>query len=146
INQRIGRIRRAFKWAVANELVPPSVYHGLLAVAGLERGRGEARETEPVKPVPVAFVEATLPYVRPQVAALVRLQLATGMRPGEVVLIRGCDLDMTGPVWLYRPAVHKMAYRGHNRVVPLGPKAQEILRPWLRLKLDEYLFQPREAD
>ena len=33
-NRRIGRIKRAFKWAVAEELIPPSVFHGLQAVAG----------------------------------------------------------------------------------------------------------------
>ena len=45
INRRVGRIKRVFKWAVAEELIPPSVYHGLQAVAGLRYGRTEARET-----------------------------------------------------------------------------------------------------
>lgn len=27
VNQRVGRIRRMFRWAVENELVPTSVYH-----------------------------------------------------------------------------------------------------------------------
>jgi integrase len=103
VNQRIGRIRRMFKWAVENELVPPSVLLGLQAVRGLQQGRSPARETEPVKPVPVTFVEAILPHVRPPVAAMVRLQLLTGMRPGEVVIMRAIDLDTTGPIWLYRP-------------------------------------------
>jgi len=35
INRRIGRIKRVFKWAVAEELAPPSVYHGLQALPGL---------------------------------------------------------------------------------------------------------------
>jgi integrase len=97
-------------------------------------------------------VEATLPFVLPQVAALVQLQRLTGMRPGEVVILRGIDLDTSGPVWLYRPGsdqgphgTHKTAWRGHGKVIALGPKAQEILKPWLRLNLTEYLFQPREA-
>ena len=34
-NRRIGRIKRVFKWAVAEEVVPPSTYHGLQALAGL---------------------------------------------------------------------------------------------------------------
>jgi hypothetical protein len=54
VNQRVGRIRRMFRWAVENELVPPSVLQGLQAVRGLQRGRSAARETEPVKPVPQA--------------------------------------------------------------------------------------------
>jgi hypothetical protein len=44
INNRVGRIKRMFRWAVENEMVPPSVYHGLQAVAGLRAGRSEARE------------------------------------------------------------------------------------------------------
>src|SRR5262249_1526380 len=34
---------------------------------------------------------------------------------------------------------------GRGRVVPIGPRGQEIIRPWLRLNVQEYLFQPREA-
>lgn len=84
---------------------------------------------------------------------MVRLQRLTGMRPGEVTVMRTIDLDTTGKVWLYRPGSdqgahgrHKNAYRGHDRVVPIGPKAQEVLKPWLRLNLHEYLFQPNEAE
>jgi integrase len=99
-----------------------------------------------------AVVEETLPHVSAQVAAMARLQLLTGMRPGEVVVMRGLDLETSGPVWFYRPGsdrgrhgAHKNAYRGHDRVIAIGPRAQEVLRPWLRLNLQEYLFQPRES-
>jgi integrase len=152
VNQRIGRIRRVFKWAVAEQLIPEPVYRALMAVAGLQRGRSAARETEPVKPVADTVVDATTPYLRPQVAAMVRLQRHTGMRPGELVLMRGLDLDTSGKVWLYRPGSdqgphgkHKTAWRGHGKVIAIGPKAQEILKPWLRSDPSEYLFQPREA-
>jgi integrase len=152
VNQRIGRIRRMFKWAVENELVPPSVLLGLQAVRGLQKGRSQARETEPVKPVPETFVEAILPHLRPPVAAMVRLQLLTGMRPGEVVIMRAIDLDMTGKVWLYRPGSdqgtygsHKTAYRGQHRIIPIGPRGQEIIRQWLKPDLYAYLFSPRET-
>jgi hypothetical protein len=71
VNNRMDRIKRFFKWAVGEELVPPSVYEGLRAVAGLKYGRTEARETEPVKPVDDAHVDAVIPYMAPQIAALV---------------------------------------------------------------------------
>src|SRR5207248_1265131 len=48
VNQRIGCIKRIFKWAASEELVPPSVYHGLQSVEGLRRGRSGAREPKPV--------------------------------------------------------------------------------------------------
>jgi len=146
VNRRINRIKRLIKWAVAEELVPPSNYHALQAVAGLRYGRCDARETEPVKPVPDAWVDATLPYVSAQVSAMIQLQRLTGMRPCEVVLMRGRDLDMTGDLWLYEPAEHKNLWRGHSRQVPLGPQAQAILKPYLKLDLQAYLFSPAEAE
>jgi integrase len=152
VNQRVGRIRRMFKWAVENELVASSVLLGLQAVRGLQRGRCQARETDPVKPVPAALVEAILPHVRPPVAAMARLQLLTGMRPGEVVIMRAIDLDMAGKIWLYRPGsdqgahgAHKNAHRGQHRIIPIGPRGQEIIREWLKPDLYAYLFSPRET-
>jgi integrase len=145
VNQRTGRVRRLFRWAVENEMVPATVLHGLQAVKGLSKGRSAARETEPVKPVPEVFLEAVLPYLRPQVSAMVQLQLLTGMRPGELVVMRACDIDMTGKVWLYRPGRHKTAWRGHNRVIAIGPRGQEIIREFLKPNVERYLFAPWEA-
>lgn len=101
INHRIGRIKRVFKWAVENELVAPNVLHGLQAVAGLKAGRCDAKESEPVKPVPIDLVEAVLPFVASPVRAMAELQLITGMRPGEAVIIRGIDIDTTDKLWAY---------------------------------------------
>lgn len=145
VNKRIGRVVRAFKWAVAEELVPADVHHGLQAVDGLKKGRSPARESEPVKPVPDAFVDAIQPYVLPPVWAMIQLQRLTGMRPGEVIQMRTCDLDTSGKVWTYRPATHKTAYRDQERIVTIGPRAQEILRPWLKVDLLAPLFSPQEA-
>jgi integrase len=94
-----------------------------------------------------AFVRKVLPFLPPAVAAMVELQILTGMRSGEVVLMRGRDLNMGGPtVWQYRPAHHKTAHHGHDRVIDLGPRAQAILRPWLKADLEAYLFSPRDAE
>lgn len=152
INRDLPRVKRMFKWAGARQLVAAEVFLRLQTVEGLRAGRSEAQETAPVRPVAEEMVRATMPYLRAQVAAMVELQWLTGMRPGEVTIMRTIDLDMTGKVWLYRPGSdqgahgrHKTAHRGHSRVVLIGPKAQEVLRPWLRLNLMEYLFQPREV-
>ena len=145
INHRVNRIRRFFKWAVSKELVPADVHAALTSVPGLKYNRSEARETEPVKPVPNAWIDATLPYLLPPVAAMVRIQRLTGMRPCELVILRACDIDMSGSVWVYEPYTHKNLWRGHRRSVPIGPQAQEILRPFLTLKTDAYLFSPRSA-
>ncbi len=59
--------------------------------------------------------------------------------------MRMADIRTNGDVWTYTPARHKTQYRGHVRTIFLGPKAQEILRPWLRTNLESYLFSPAEA-
>jgi integrase len=83
INQRIGRVRRMFKWAASEELVPPAVYQALSTVSGLQRGRTTARETEPVGPVDEAVVDATIQHLNRHVCGLVEFQRLTGCRPGE---------------------------------------------------------------
>jgi integrase len=146
VNEYSARIKRCFRWGTEQELVPPSVFHGLQAVTGLKRGRSEARETVPVKPVPQVMIDAVLPHLPVQVAAMVRFQLFTGCRPGEACIIRGRDIDITGRVWTYRPHDHKTEHHGHKREIFIGPKGQEVIRPWLRTELEAYLFQPQEAE
>jgi integrase len=145
INQRVRRIVRVFKWAASEELVPAAVYQALKTVGGLQKGRTEAKEPSPVGPVPDEAVEAVRPHVARQVWAMVELQRRTGMRPGEIIIMRSCDVDTSGDVWIYTPSGHKTAYRGRHRKIFLGPRAQAVLRPWLRTDLEAYLFSPKEA-
>jgi len=99
-----------------------------------------------VKPVPEAHVDAIRDHVSRQVCAMIELQRLTGMRPGEVVIMRTADLDTTGKLWSYTPQRHKTQHHGHDRTVYIGPKAQAVLAPWLRPNVGEYLFQPAEAE
>jgi len=146
INRRVQIWRRMFKWAASEEMVPAHVYEALRTVDGLRRGRTSAREPEPVTSVAESHVRAVLPYVSPTVAAMIELQLLTGMRSGELVQMRPCDIDMSEPVWLYTPPRHKTAYRGYQRTVPIGRKGQQILRPFLNRPVDAYLFSPKDSD
>lgn len=145
-NRQIGRIKHVFKWALENELIPPAVYQGIAAVSGLRRGRSEARETEPVLPVPQAHIDSVLPLVGSHVRAMIQLQLLTGSRAGELCSLRSCDLETSGAVWIYRPSSHKTAHHGHVREIRIGPKAQAILRPFLRPDLTSYVFSPADAE
>jgi integrase len=146
INSYLARIRQMFKWGVSEGLVPVEVWHGLTAVRGLARGRSAAREKDPVGPVPDLHVEATLAHLSAVVADMVRLQRVTGMRPGEVCIMTAAELDTSGPVWLYRPRHHKTAHHGKERVVPLGPKAQMVLKPYLSTELALPLFRPEQSE
>lgn len=103
INIHVSRIRRMFKWGVAEELPPEAIWNALRAVDGLRQGRTKANESNPVPPVAQGTVNDTLPYLSRQVASMVRLQLLTGARPGEVCRMRPCDITLqTNGVWVYR--------------------------------------------
>lgn len=84
INQRVGVIKRAFKWAVKQELVPSMVYHGLQTVDGLHRGRSKASESKPVKPVPQDVMDVVMKYMPPTLQAMVQLHDLTGNPSNEV--------------------------------------------------------------
>ena len=146
INHRIGAIRRMFKWAVSEQFVSPVILHGLQAVTGLKRGRTRAKESKRVLPVDEKHVYAVLPYATPVVAAMIELQLLTGMRPGEMCLLRPCDLDRSDAVWHYYPEKHKNIYRNIERIVSIGPRGQELLTPFLLRPEDAYCFSPAEAE
>ena len=146
VNKRIGQIKREFKWAAAEELVASSVYHGLQTVAGLTVGRSSARETEPVRPVPDLYVAVVLPFVSPHVAAMIKVQRLSGMRGSELVLMRLCDIDTSGDIWIYEPFEHNGRWRGHRKQIPLGPEAQRVLEPFLNRDPQAFLFSPREAE
>jgi integrase len=146
INKHINRIRQFFKWAVADGHIPGSVLEGLRAVDSLRPGRSEARETEPVRPVPEAFVYAVLPYVSRQVAAMIRLQMLTGARPGELCDMKATDIDRSGAVWIFKPQSHKTQHLSHSREILIGPKAQEILSPFLTHNLAAPVFSPFTAE
>jgi integrase len=148
-NAQIDRVRRMFRFAVEEELFPTagSVYESLKAVAGLRRGKTDARETERVKPVAAAHVEATLPFLPPHVKAMVELQLLTGCWPAEVCLFRPADIDRTDPAcWVFRPEHHKTEHHGYDRLVFIGPKAQEVLKQFLDGAADAYCFSPRGSE
>jgi integrase len=145
VNQRVGRIKRMFKWAVSEELIPPVVFHGLQTLAGLQRGRSAAKEREPIKPVDAADIDAVIPLVNRFVRGMIRLQWLTGMRPSEVCNIRRADIDTSGRVWLYTPIKHKTAWRGKQRIIGIGPHGQEILKEFFTSNLDDFFFSPRRA-
>ncbi len=146
INSNVDRVRRMFRWAAAEELIEPSIPQALAMVTGLRQGRTEAPDRPPVLPVDDATVDATLPYVPEIVGDMIRLQRATGMRPAELCMIRPCDLDRSGQVWLYRPESHKTEHHGHQRQVLIGPKGQEVLLRYLARDSQAYCFCPCDSE
>lgn len=175
-NQNVGRILRAFRWAVSRQLIPVAVVSALECLPPLTAGRSAARERPKVPPAPEATITAVLtslslrtrqPVLPSRVADMMRVQLLTGARPGEVCSMRPCDLDrtgealaallgsdvVTGKCWAYIPGLKgseqtagKTLHHGRNRIIPVGPQARDILGPYLEGRpMDRPIFSPGEA-
>jgi integrase len=144
VNHVTTTIKHVFKWSASQELIPVTIYQALATVPGVKRGRTAARETSPIGPVAPTVVDQTLPNLPPIVADMVRFQRLTGCRPSEVCLVRPGDVDRSGDVWIYRPHSHKTDHHDRERIIVIGPKAQDVLRPYLLRPADTYCFSPAE--
>lgn len=142
VNACVRRIKQVLRWGTTQRLVPGGVWHELSALSGLSIGRCGVRESKPVEAVPWSLVEATLPHLTPTLRAAVLVQWHSGMRAAEVLAMTRRQLDTSGPQWIYRPLRHKGSWKGRERVVALGPKSQEELRPYVTLDPDAAIFNP----
>ena len=133
----LAKVKLLYRWAAAEELVDVAAYNRL-AVCEIREGR----RTRPIPPVADELVNKTLPHLSLKIADMVRPQRFTGMRPGELVIMRLADVDRSGDVWTYIPEHHKTEHHGKSRTIYIGPKAQVILAPWL-VKADQYVFPSR---
>ena len=93
--------------------------------------------------MPEQFVDVIQPHVSRTIWAIVELLRYSGMRPTEGFIMRG-HRSTTGPTWLYRPSTTRPS-TGRERVVALGPRCQDILKPFLTLNTNAFLFSPQTA-
>lgn len=143
VSRRLTRVRTVWRWAEMRKLVPPGSLAALAPVRVPVRDDPRFRRTPPRQAATDADFETVCAECPPAVAAMLRLLYWSGMRPGEVRIMRPADIDRTGDVWRYTPREHKNDWRGQSRVVSLGPECQKILAPWLEgCGEEEYLFRP----
>jgi integrase len=150
VNRRIARIKTMFKWAESEELVEASTYQALRTVSGFPSGMHGIRQTNSIEPASQEQVDKLLSHCNNTLASMIQLQWLAGMRSAEVRMMRTAEIQQTSPqLWIYRPQTHKNAWRGanHQRLVVLGPRCIEVLKPFLKVADPEaFLFQPRQAE
>jgi integrase len=147
INKQVNRIRALFKWSTAKELVEPRVSQALRELPGLKKGRTRAREIAPVTVVADSVIDATLAKLPQVVADMVRVQRLTSARPGEICSMAPADIDRSGDVWIYRPVEHKTEHFERDRIVAIGPRAQQILAAYVTGREPQsYCFSPQESE
>ncbi len=142
INRQIVRLRHMFKWAVGREMAGDDVLNRLKCVESLLAGRSKAKEGRKRGPVTPEQIEAVKGVLRSQkVKDLIDLQLATGTRPGELLMLTTGMIDRSGSIWTARLEHHKTEHRGKVRVLAFGPKAQVVLENYLQeSEPDQLLF------
>lgn len=160
-NEYLHIIKTIFSWLVSRELIPVERLIALQTVKGRRSGEAGMKDHPPRMPVSREAMDAVEPFVSRQVWAIINLQDCCGARPTEILQMRPCDLQvgiMVGvkrddgqveqiEVWRYTPVHHKTKARGKIRCIELGPRAQEIIQPFLAMRpLAAYIFSPVEAE
>lgn len=146
VNDHVAIIKNFVRWCVEEELAPADCSNYLAAVQQLRKGRDKrVKENEKVMPIAKEVVKATLPFLAPQLATMVQLQLHTAMRPDEVTIMRLCDIDQSGDIWMFVPQAHKREHHELPRPIFLGPRSQQLMQPWLDRPGQAYLFSPQEV-
>lgn len=144
VNRQTVRLRTVWRWAEREGLVPEGSWAHLRTLPGLKANDGRARATAKRKAAAWADVLAVVKRCEAPVRAMLLTQWWSGCRSGEVRTMRRGDLDRSGPVWVYRPRLHKTAHLGQTRVVALGRRCQAALRAFVEAAPDDdaYLFVP----
>ncbi|MBI1347227.1 tyrosine-type recombinase/integrase [bacterium] len=140
VNKSVCRVRHVFKWGIESDMVEPSVLDRLRAIAPLLPGKTEAKDHPEREAVPLADIEAVKKRLKQQNRDLIDLQLVTGARPGELIMLTTGMIDRGGSVWVAKLVDHKTLHHGKTRKLYFGPKAQLILSRYLKADPDQRLF------
>ena len=120
-NRTLAVVRKMFRWAVRQGIVPISPAHEIDRPGGRETSRERVLSDTEIAEVWRATERLGTPY-----GPLVRLLLVTGQRRGEVAgMRRKRELDTASKLWTIPRARTK---NGLDHEVPLSPLALEILK------------------
>ncbi|HZN37551.1 MAG TPA: tyrosine-type recombinase/integrase [Planctomycetota bacterium] len=152
INRWVWLVKDMLRWGESRGLVPKPVWLDCASLSNLKPGQCSGRPEHGKRArraVPVEDIELVAAHCCSQVAAMMRLQLKTSMRPGDVCLMRWADINKNGPngTWIYTVEGAKTEHLGHVTRYLLGKEAQAILERFPALP-KAFIFSPakRMAD
>ncbi|WDQ16376.1 tyrosine-type recombinase/integrase [Rhodopirellula sp. P2] len=140
-NAQVRKLIAIFRHGVSRELIEASRIVALEALPPLRPG--QAKDNPKRTGVPLEVIRATLPEMSKTAAAMIRIQLATAMRPSELFRMTPAMIDRSGEVWFYRPTKHKTEHHGKTKAVPLLGDALDALAPFLFGDPDDLCFTTR---
>ncbi|MFN6194232.1 MAG: tyrosine-type recombinase/integrase, partial [Planctomycetota bacterium] len=157
LNKMLATVRAMLEWAAREERLGRDQFRDLREVESLSREDLPGRDHRVEKYCPTAAeVERIAQAAGGIVGRMIRVQFACGLRPGELLRMRWCDLDRTevAGCWTYRVSddVSKVAHHGRAltyavpaslldglvptapaaRVFEGGPRSREVYNSALR--------------
>lgn len=137
-------ILEALRYAEIRDLIPNGTY-AAFQIIPLPRN---AKQPKRITPTCSEELDRVREAVGQTVYDILRLEVLTGMRPGELLRLRPCDIEkMPSGVWQYVIYRHKTSGRTAAPLVKyIGPQAQEIMERYIAdAKPDEPLFKRRNG-
>jgi integrase len=150
INKQIERLIRPFEWAeVIAQILPPGTHGHLFTSAKkikLQANNAKTYDPPPIRPLDYEIqVVPCLVHMAPVIRTMIQVTYYAALRPSEVLEMKRCEIDQTRKdgIWIFRPTNHKNKWRGLDRAIAIGPRAQQLLAPWLMMaEPDAYIFPP----
>ena len=142
IKDQINDVLCFFKFAVGRELIDESVLRNLSLLRPLRRGEAPNREKRATPPL--EDVLKTADACDPVDRTMIRIQLLTGCRPGELFLARANNFQCLNGVHVFQPDSHKTLHHGKQRKIVFSKTAMSLVRP-LMTGSDHLLFLNRRG-
>jgi integrase len=131
-NQHVGRVKRFARWAADKGLLPDAAALSIGSLSNLPAFRSGAVEHDPVEAVDWSHVEPVVGAIAEPWRSLVLLQWYSGLRPAEACgLLRSQLADTPAGRVVDLGLQHKGGWRNRRKVIPVGPRAVEVLSPWV---------------
>lgn len=131
VNKRARQLVKLIQWSVEEGYSHPDQWSRLKAVDPIGAGQFGAIDRPKIGPVPDSQFERTLKLVKPKAAAALQVLAITGMRTGELLKMRPCEVDKSGRHWLYLIEEHKTSKKTGAGIIVIPEPAVEILCAWM---------------
>ena len=145
VNAYAKAVIEMFRWGVEEGIVNGMTLFDLKAVKPIGSGREQTHDRPKVMPVSIDRVQAVIKKTNRRVGNMIRVQLITGMRSGDVCSMRWCDIDRSGDVWIYEPKWHKTQHLGVVRQVALSQDVRNILEEYAHLPPGVPIFRSSQS-
>ena len=144
INKKVNVVKQMIQYAVNREIEPAHLAYEVGVIKPVKKGQENFKDYDEVGPAEWTTVEKLFPYLDSMIQDMLLLSRYTGARPGEIRLMRPCDIDQTDTnAWVFSLDKHKTRRHGIVRKIVIGLDAQPILLKYMVRPGQAYCFPAR---